>query len=127
MHARVTTYKGLLVLELLATQSIQNEVSTSLDRPGNIGQVIMNTAKHLGVSPEALTILKTLPKGQDSLGDIDWFQSDAQGECFGWLGGPYAIKDPARVETSAAWKVGEHVVIENDVPEGARTFIDAND
>ncbi len=126
MHARVTAYKNLLVLELLATRSIDNEVATSLDRPGNIGQVIMNTEKNLGVSAEALALMKGLQRGRDDLGDIDWFASKGAGDCFGWIGGPYSIKDPSSVETSRSWKLGAHVVIDNDVPQGAREFIDAN-
>lgn len=126
MHARITAYKGQLVLELLAAQSIPNEVATSLDSPGNLGQVIMNTAQNLGVSAEALALMKGLKRGHDDLGDIDWFTSQGAGDCFGWLGGPYAIKNPQQVETSSSWKMGAHVVIDNVVPEGAREFIDAN-
>lgn len=125
MHARITAYKGMLVLELLATKSISNEVATSLDTPGNMGQVIMDTAKHLGVSIEALELMKPLRRGHDDLGDIDWFQSTGSGDCFAWLGGPYAIKDPKKLETSSSWRIGAHQVITNEVPAGARQFIDS--
>lgn len=124
MHARITAYKGIIVCELLATASIKGEVTTSLDNAGVFGQVIHDTAKNLGVSAEALVLLKGLPRGRDSLGDIDWFRTGEKA-AFGWIGGPYAIKDPKDCETSRQYEVLAHVVILNDVPDGAKEAIDA--
>lgn len=120
--ATVTEYKGILVLELKATAS-SAEVATSLDRPGNIGQVIMNTRKNLGVSAEAIDLLKTVRVGHDSIGDVDWFQSSAD-DTFGWLGGPFSIKNPANCEAARNFKVLSHVVIANEPAQGAMEAID---
>lgn len=124
MHAHITAYKGKIVCELLATKSIDGEVTTSLDKPGNFGQIIHDTAKHLGVSAEALALLNTMRAGHDSLGDVDWFVTGDDKASFGWIGGPYNILDPKECEPSRDYKVLDHVVIPNDVPEGAKSAID---
>ena len=124
MHAKVTAYKGKLVCELVADKSIENEVVTTIDTPSTFGQVIMNTAKNLGVSKEALELMKTVKIGRDDLGDIDWFNS-VQGDVFGWIGGPYNIIDPAEAETARGFKILAHIEIENEVPAGAMEAIDS--
>ena len=124
LQAHITAYKGLIVCELLAEKSIDGAVTTSLDNPGCIGQVIHNTAENLGVSEEALALLKAVKRGHDDLGDIDWFDTSDGKASFGWLGGPYAIKDPVRCEGSSSYKISNFVTIPNDVPEGAKNAID---
>jgi hypothetical protein len=123
MHAHVTAYKGLLVLELRVEKSIENEVVSSLDKPGNLGQIIMDSAKNVGISEQALALLKTVRRGSDSLGDIDWFKSGDKA-VFGWLGGPYRIADPKVIEGSREYGIFDHVAIPNDVPAGAKEAID---
>lgn len=123
MHAKITEYKGHLVCELIASASIKGEVRTSIDTKGVIGQVIMNTEKNLGVSPEALELMKNVKIGHDDLGDIDWFETTIGGT-FSWLGGPYAIKLPGDIETTRDFKILKHVVIPNDTPQGAKDTID---
>lgn len=126
VHANVTAYKGRLVMELLAKISIEGAVATSLDTPGNMGQVIMNTKEHLGVSKEALELLKTVKPGRDSMGDIDWFATSDGNHAFSWLGGPYNIAKPSDIEGSRSYVVPDHFVeIENNVPQGAQDYIDA--
>lgn len=123
MHAHVTAYKGLLVLELRVEKSIPDEVVTALDTPGNLGHLIMDSGKNLGVSQEALVLLKQVRKGSGSLGDIDWFRSGDKA-VFGWMGGPYRLAKPADVEASRQFGIFDYVSIPNDVPEGAREAID---
>ncbi len=123
LHATVTAYKGHLVLELLAKQSIPNEVATSLDNPGNIGQVIMNSAERLGVSAEARELLAQVKPGHDSIGDVDWFQSGSL-DVFGWIGGPYAIKKPSECEAARGFKLRASVDIPNEPAQGAKDAID---
>jgi len=127
MHAHITAYKGKIVCELLADKSIEGEVTTSLDRPGNFGQIIHDTAKHLGVSAEAMALLKTIRPGHDSLGDIDWFGTSDGAASFGWIGGPYNIVDPKKCDASRDYKILGYVEIPNDVPEGAKAAIDSPD
>jgi len=128
LHAHVTAYKGRIVMELLATKSIAGEVATSLDSPSSFGQVIMNTKEHLGVSKEALELLKTVKRGNDSLGGIDWFKTSDGNHAFSWMGGPYQITTPQDADASRSYVVSDHFVeIENTVPEGARHHIDGSD
>lgn len=126
LHAKITAYKKLLVIELIAERSIEGEVTTTRDRDGLLGQSIHNTAQHLGVSAEALELLKCVQRGGDDIGDVDWFRTSDGKATFGWLGGPYAIYNPASSEGSSSYEVLEHVVIPNDVPEGAMQAIDKN-
>lgn len=124
LHATVTAHRGFLVMELLAAKSIENQVATSLDNPSNIGQVIINTKEHLGVSAEALALLTTIKRGNDSLGDIDWFHS-VHGDCFSWLGGPAMFRDPSECEGSRSFTVSKNFVsIANEPAEGAKQAID---
>lgn len=126
IHANVTAYKGKLVIELLAQKSIANEVTTSLDTPGVFGQVIENTKEHLGVSKEAIELLKQVKKGYDSIGDVDWFKVDNGNYAFGWIGGPYAIVDPMKAEGSSTYIVpNDYIEIENNVPDGAKVYLDS--
>ena len=127
LHAKVTAHKGILVLELLAEKSIENEVVTTLDTPSTIGQVIMDTGAHLGVSAEALELLKGIKRGHDDLGDVDWFSASDGEAVFGWLGGPKRLCNPTKIEGSSSYSASlPHVLIPNDVPEGARECIDNN-
>lgn len=125
MHAKITAYKGIIVCELIARQSIKDEVHTSLDNTGVFGQVIMDTAKHLGASDEAIALLREVRNGTGSLGEIDWF---ATGDkfAFGWIGGPNTLLDPLKAEGSRDNRVrdGAYITIANDVPAGAVDAID---
>jgi hypothetical protein len=127
IHATITAYKGSLIIDLIATKSIENEVATSLDGPTRIGQVIMNTGKHLGVSKEAYQILKTIKRGRDDLGDINWFvttNNNMNAHAFSWLGGPKQIVNPEWAEGGRAYVLGAYVEIPNDVPQAAAEAID---
>jgi len=126
LNARITAYLGVLVCETLATAS-NKDCSLSIDNPNRIGQVFMNTKETLGVSEEAIELLKKIPIGRDSIGDVDWFESSAQGDVFGWLGGPKTIKGPdlKELETARGFRIRSYVSIPNDVPEDAKAYIDS--
>ncbi len=128
MHAKITHYKGWLILDLLATKSIDNEVATSIDRPSSMGQVIMDTHKHLGVSAEAIEAMKKVKRNRDAIGDIDWFTTKGDSEdsaAFGWLGGPKSIKKISDIEGARTFSLNhKYVVIPNEVPEMAAAAID---
>jgi len=117
MHATVTAHKGILVLELLVSASILGEVTTSMDNPTCIGQVIHDTANNLGVSKEALKLLKTVKTSNDDLGDVDWFATSDGKASFGWLGGPRALIDAASAEGSSSYGIFGCKIIPKDVPE----------
>ena len=124
LNARITAYLGVLVCETLATAS-NKDCALSIDNPGRIGQVFMNTKETLGVSEEAIELLKKIKIGRDSIGDVDWFES-VQGDVFGWLGGPKTIKDTAdELETARGFRIRSYVSVPNDVPADAKAAIDS--
>jgi hypothetical protein len=124
MHAEITAYKGRIVIELKAKKSIPGEVLTSLDTPRLAGQVVNDTARNLGVSKEALDLLKSVRKGDCAAGDVDWARTEEGKAVFGWKGGRCAIFSPETCESSRRFKVGGYVTIPNNVPEGARQQLD---
>ena len=124
MHALVTAYKGRIVIELKAKKSIPGEVLTSLDHKDLDCQIINNTGKNLGVSKEALDLLKGVHRGNGAVGDVDWSRTQQGHSSFGWRGGRCAILTPEYCEASSQFKVRDCVTIPNDVPEGARRQLD---
>lgn len=124
MHAHITTYKGRLIFQLLTRKSIKHEVITNLDNPQSIGHVIINTKKNLGISKEALTLLKTLHKGTKHVGHLDWSKSHQGLDSFVWIGKANDIRSPEELEASKTYKIMSHIVIENCVPQEAMQAID---
>jgi hypothetical protein len=124
MHAEVTAYKGRIIVELKVKESIPGEVTTSLDTPRFAGQVIRNTAKNLGISKEAFELLKSVRRGEELTGDVDWSHTEDGSTVFGWKGGRCAIFTPANCQGSRKFTVGGFVVIPNHVPDGARKQLD---
>lgn len=126
IHARVTTYKGKIICELVTQKSIKNEILTSIDHGMKLGQVVFNTSKHLGISKEALSLLKLLKPGKQALGKLSWFSHNGTNH-FGWLGEPYSIFDVSTLEVSKEYQILNHQEIINDVPPGAKKAIDDMD
>jgi len=119
--AKVTCHNNVLVIEGPAPDF--KHADWVPVGPGKIGCVLMDTAKHLGVSEEAL---KKVRRSRDDIGDVDWFASHNNGHCFAWLGGLKAIfgEGAEGSRTYAVPEPGGYVVIPNDVPEEARRIID---
>jgi hypothetical protein len=126
MYAKVTAHRGFLIFELLVDKS-NEEVATNLDRPGNLGQVIMNTKKNVGISDEAMALLKTVKNSYDAIGDVDFFATVDEKNAFSWLGGPREIKDPKSIEgaRNTNWDL-PYIKIPNEPPAGAIEVIDKN-
>lgn len=126
IHAAVTAYKGILAIKLLTDHSIEGQVTTSLDTPNTFGQVIHNTQEHLGVSAEALVLLKAIKKGTGSLGKIMWFNTTDGKQSFGWIGQGACLIDPFNCLADRDYLVTDnYVLIENEVEEGDKLVIDA--
>lgn len=127
LHAKVYGYRGHIVIEQITMNSVPDEFVTMLDTPGNLGQVVCKTREHLGVSSEALELLRTIKPGRDGLGEVMWFKTNDGHHAFGWLGGCYLALDVTDIVTSRDYVVPESdfVLIENTVPEGAMAFVDA--
>ena len=124
MHAEITAYRGRIVIELKVSKSIPGEVVTSLDTPRLPGQVIRDTRHNLGVSAEALALLKEVRKGAGEAGDVNWSKTEEGTAVFGWKGGRCVILNPDTCQGSRKFRVGGYVTIPNDVPDGARRQLD---
>jgi hypothetical protein len=124
MKARVVAYKGKLICELLVNKS-DDDVATSIDTPGNLGQVICRSDINVGMSKEAVELLKQIKPGRDAIGSVDWFES-VKGNVFAWFGGPKAVIDPADAVAARGYQVRDsYVKIPNDVPEDAKAYVDS--
>jgi hypothetical protein len=122
--AFVLAYRGILILHGCSADSRENWTPAG---DGRFGCVVTDTAKHLGVSPEALELLKTVKPSHDAIGDVDWWKCGDGTYAFGWLGGHLHLVDPAKGSGSRDYVIGDHVVIENNIPdEGAMKAIDAH-
>ncbi|MCA9231758.1 MAG: hypothetical protein KDA57_13995 [Planctomycetales bacterium] len=130
LHARVTEYRKHLVLEILAEKSVYDQVRTSKDDIGVIGQIVIGSKEFVGISPEAYALLETVKPGRDNMGDLDWFKVDDGRYCFAWFGSPYRVVDPHHPDFEAAANFavhpGEFVSVPNDVPDEAKEVIDAD-
>jgi hypothetical protein len=125
MHAEITAYRGRLIITLLADHSIPGEVITSQDNPRFPGQVIYDTARNLGVSREALQLLRDLPASSEEVGDLNWFHIDKDKPMFFWRGGRHAIFSPDYICAAREFSIRDHVCIPNRVPADARAQLDA--
>jgi hypothetical protein len=124
MHAEITAYKGRIVIELKVKKSIPGEVLTSQDTPRVAGQVVSDTARHLGVSAEALCLLKAVRRNSADAGELDWSKTPEGKAVFGWKGGRCAIFNPEACAGSRKFKVYGYLTIPNNVPDGARKQLD---
>ncbi len=84
---------------------------------GNIGSVISNTPKNLGISEEALELMQKVKRGSDGIGDIDWFKTNKHEYVFSWIGGLYRILDPSDSVTARGFSIyrNECQIIENSL------------
>lgn len=124
MHAEVTAYRGRIIVELKAKNAIPGEVILARGNAHTGIHIIKDTARHLGVSHEALELLKRVRRSQSAAGDLDWSR-DADGlACFGWCGGDCLIVSPETCLGSSKFNVRSCVDIPNQVPEGARRQLD---
>ena len=124
MKVKVTAYEGYLAIETLPPFT---ETDEFIPAGGTrFGCAIFDTKKNLGVSQEALDLLKIMKKSRDAIGDIQWFPS-TEGKVFGWLGGPLVIKKAADRETCRDTEVfaEDCTIIPNDTPQAAIDAINA--
>lgn len=122
---RVLAYKNILVID--TPEKYWGGTEFFIPNGGsNIGCLVMDTKKHLGVSKEAMTLLRKIKKSGDDIGDVMWWENE--GSCtFGWLGPAIRLVNPDVCEGDNDYAVreGQYVEVPNDkIPEGAKTVID---
>lgn len=127
MHAVITAYRQHLVIQLLVAHSIPGEVKTSLDNAGCLGQTVLDSGANLGISREALELLKSVKRGKDPVGDLYW-KAKETGRCiFAWRGAPVVAISPDTCKASDFFAIHAHTVVPNDgfaPPVEIRNFLD---
>ena len=88
------------------TIGIKSSVSAEglLNNPTQKGQLgFVLDASFVDISPEALELLKKIPKSGDCIGDVDVFKAADGMVVFCWLGGPLAMINPSSAEGSRSY------------------------
>lgn len=126
MYARVTAYKGILVIEWL-TEKSDEHVVTPYDKPGNIGYVCKDS-NLIGVSDEAYEILANkIKRCSDDIGEIDLFRCSDGKYAFAALGGKYSLVHPDHGAGSRSYECPDRAsfqTIDNESPQGAKDVVD---
>lgn len=120
--AKVTAYKEHLIIDTVKPEKTENFIPVG---NGRIGCVLINTDKLLGMSKEAFSLMKKLKVNGDAIGDISTWKTTDERNCFSWVGGLKRLVDVKNCECSRDGIIDiEHIIIENEVPEEAKTVID---
>lgn len=120
--ARVSAHKGVLIFIGYGPAPRDAWVPAG---GGRIGCVVLDSAKNVGISPEALELLRKIPRSHDAIGDVDWWKCDDDTCAFAWLGGYRRLINAANASGSRDYVIGPHVVIENEIPDEVKTMLDA--
>lgn len=126
LAARITAHRGYLIFH-----------AREGDFPGllhcnerRVGTTVVGTGARLGISDEAIELLRKVKIGNDGIGDVMWWPLNGEEVCFvyGWLGLNCEIKNPLKIEgdryfgipSPQAW-----VTITNESDPEAVAVIDA--
>ena len=122
LMAKVRVHKGFILCECLFPSSVQDKV---LVAPDNTAVLVFDTEKNLGISSEAMELLKTLKRSEDEVGHVDWATDKAGRSYFFWLGSVRTLVDPEVCQTAAPFVASDKfVVIDNDVSKEAMSAVD---
>lgn len=113
LAAKIHAYKRHLVMELLTLKQTNNVYPT---QGSNMGTIICGTTTRLGVSKEALTLMREVRIGRDCIGDINWWESGRQ-YCFSWFGAMFRIVNVNDSQTARDFQIyaDKCVIIPNEV------------
>lgn len=112
LKVKVVERRGYLVIKTLLPAGDDNFVPYGGSK---IGCVLIETDKFLGMSQEAVDLIKDLGSSGDALGDLQLWMSN-KGGCFGWLGPPDRLINPAWAELDRNGPVDiPHFRISNEV------------
>jgi hypothetical protein len=97
MRTQVFAYDGWVGI------SSGTEAEGLLNKPMNAGQLgFVVDAAFVDISPEALELLKQVPKSIDDLGEVDIFKSTDK-IIFSWLGGVKKMFKPEQITSSNSY------------------------
>lgn len=111
LKVKVTAYKENIIIETIDSDEYDNDFSPN--KTGNIGCTLTNP-KRLGISKEALSLLKQIKRCRDAIGDFMWDSNS-----FSWIGNPLSIKDLKSVGDRSFQIQNTFIEIENIVPQEA--------
>lgn len=81
MRTQVFAYKGIVgIKSSYDAEGLLNKPS----EPGQLGFVV--DASFVDISPEALEVLKKVPRSGDDIGDVDVFKDNSGRVIFCWMG-----------------------------------------
>jgi hypothetical protein len=131
MRVRVVAYNGFLIMCPTNVEEKDEEwVPTENGR--TMGCVLLDSKKNLGVSDEALELMRQVPVGRDAIGDIDWWAViDPKGGeekfAFSWFGSIFRIIHAESSESARGFRPRRShcTIIPNDVPPEAKALIDS--
>lgn len=132
IKVNVTAYQGRIVFEPVdPLLGVEDEWwPTDIDPHERFGSVVGSSASRVGISQEALELMKTIKVGCDAIGDIDWWLCTDGSWAFSWFGCLYRVMDPVVSISSRDFNPYQSqlakafVLIANAVPLGAREAID---
>ena len=117
LKVKVTAHENYIIIETLDEKEDNNFVPVGGSR---IGCVLIETDNYLGMSKEAVELLKTIKPSYDDIGDVSTWKTNDNKDCFAWIGGFKRLVD---IDTAEGDKNGivdvKHITIENIVPEEA--------
>ena len=120
LRASVQEYRGWLVITGHDGEADPNWTPRDETK---IGCLVHDTDQRLGISPEALELLKTVEVSADAIGDVTWWASSGISH-FGWVGDRYRIADPDSITANREFQIRGHQRWHNEVPEAAKLAID---
>ena len=116
MKVKVTEHKGVVVIETVELKQDADFVPAGGNK---IGCHLANTGTHLGISKEALVIMKGYAVSHDDLGEVNAFISDDGVHRFSWLGGAKRLVGPKAELSSTGFADIDYIEIPNEPPQEA--------
>jgi hypothetical protein len=122
IKTRILGHKGWIVVDTADLTQDEDFIPAGGSR---IGCVLANTKERLGISDEALELLKKIPKSHDDIGDVDCFKSGDKW-IFGWLGPARRLISTVGTSGSSSYDINalEFKRIPNDVPVEAKNAVE---
>jgi hypothetical protein len=125
MKVRVVAYNNRIVL---VPENPEQGINQEWWPTGGtrIGCVVGNTKANLGVSEEALVLMRKMRVCRDAIGDLNWWWCTDGTYAFSWIGPIHRIVDPDTSEAARGFEIfrDQCTIIPNDVPPEAIAVID---
>ena len=121
MRTQVFAYRGAIGI------NSNKNAEGLINRPGERGQLgFVANAAFVDISPEALSLLKTIKPSNDDIGDVDVFKAANGVVVFSWLGHDKKAFYPAQVTGSNHYQPDLLVASDNvEIPDEFKDHIDS--